>query len=299
MQDVPQERSDADARPSGGATSQVRFAGLVLDLDACTLVRESGEAIPLTPSEFKLLRLFVCRPGRVLGRDAILEAVANRRLEQFDRSVDALVGRLRRKIESDPKQPRLIVTVPGEGYRFDGLERCASSKPSKTLPGVNIAARLQGVAKPLFEQAHWQVTSPLDPKAADLDPTQLRDIAEPVHVHSLEVGQPAETKPASAAIATVKQESATPSPRASGWAWGRPALAVVATLVLFAAGGWALLGGRLTKPAQAAHLSIVILPFANLSGDPAQDYFADGVTENLTTELSRIKGSFVIARNTA
>ena len=53
------------------------------------------------------------------------------------------------------------------------------------------------------------------------------------------------------------------------------------------------------KPAQAAHLSIVVLPFTNLSGDPAQDYFADGVTENLTTDLSRIRDSFVIARNTA
>ena len=60
-----------------------------------------------------------------------------------------------------------------------------------------------------------------------------------------------------------------------------------------------MLGGRLTKPAQAAHLSIVVLPFANLSGDPAQEYFADGVTENLTTDLSRIRDSFVIARNTA
>ena len=60
-----------------------------------------------------------------------------------------------------------------------------------------------------------------------------------------------------------------------------------------------LLGGHLTKPAQAAHLSVVVLPFANLSGDPSQDYFADGVTENLTTELSRIEDSFVIARNTA
>jgi TolB-like protein len=56
-----------------------------------------------------------------------------------------------------------------------------------------------------------------------------------------------------------------------------------------------LLGGRLTKRAQAAHLSIVVLPFANLSGDPSQDYFADGVTENLTTELSRIRDCFVIA----
>jgi len=52
-------------------------------------------------------------------------------------------------------------------------------------------------------------------------------------------------------------------------------------------------------PAEAAHLSIVVLPFTNLSNDPSQDYFADGITEDLTTDLSRISGSFVIARNTA
>jgi TolB-like protein len=64
-------------------------------------------------------------------------------------------------------------------------------------------------------------------------------------------------------------------------------------------GGWYVLSGRLIKSAQAAHLSVVVLPFTNLSGDPSQDYFADGVTENLTTDLSRIRNSFVIARNTA
>ena len=58
-------------------------------------------------------------------------------------------------------------------------------------------------------------------------------------------------------------------------------------------------GVEAAAPAEAAHLSIVVLPFTNLSGDPAQDYFADGITENLTTDLSRIRNSFVIARNTA
>ena len=52
-------------------------------------------------------------------------------------------------------------------------------------------------------------------------------------------------------------------------------------------------------PAEAARLSVVVLPFTNLSGDPSQDYFADGITEDLTTDLSRIRNSFVIARNTA
>jgi TolB-like protein len=77
------------------------------------------------------------------------------------------------------------------------------------------------------------------------------------------------------------------------------AAAIAALLLLAIAGGWYILSGRAPKLAEAAHLSIVVLPFANLSGDPAQDYFADGVTENLTTELSRIRDSFVIARNTA
>ena len=129
MQDVPQERWGADAPSLGEAMSPVCFAGLVFDLGACALARESGEAIPLTRGEFRLLRLFVSRPGRVLSRDAILAAVANRPLELFDRSVDALVVRLRRKIEPDPKTPRLIVTVPGEGYRFDGLAPAPRGAP--------------------------------------------------------------------------------------------------------------------------------------------------------------------------
>ena len=52
-------------------------------------------------------------------------------------------------------------------------------------------------------------------------------------------------------------------------------------------------------PSSAPHLSLVVLPFANIGGDPEQEYFVDGVTESLTTDLSRINGAFVIARNTA
>ena len=102
------------------------FAGLALNLDACTLARDSGEAITLTRSEFRLLRLFVTRPGRVLSRDAILDAFSDRRFEPFNRSVDVLISKLRRKIEPDPKAPRLIVTVPGEGYRFEPIGSCVT-----------------------------------------------------------------------------------------------------------------------------------------------------------------------------
>ena len=110
--------SKAGASPLDEARGAFAFAGLVLDLDACTLNRESGEAIALTRGEFALLREFVRRPGRVLSRDFLLDAAVGRRNVPFDRSVDVMVGRLRKKVEPDPKQPSVIQTVPGEGYRF-------------------------------------------------------------------------------------------------------------------------------------------------------------------------------------
>jgi adenylate cyclase len=161
--------------------------------------------------------------------------------------------------------------------------------------GVNIAARLEGVAKPggicISDDAFRQVKSRLDLKVTDLGPVPLKNIAEPMRAYSLEIDQPTEAKPlqsAAKALASKRRLSSAPL-----------AAAIAALLLLAVAGGWSIFGGRLAKPAQAGHLSIVVLPFANLSGDPSQDYFADGITENLTTDLSRLSGSFVIARNTA
>jgi adenylate cyclase len=170
--------------------------------------------------------------------------------------------------------------------------------------GVNIASRLEGIAKPggicLSEDAYRQVRGRLDLKVSDLGPVTLKNIAEPMHVYSLEVGQPAEAKSALSANAMGKPESATPTPGTRSRLWRWPALAAVAALLLLAAAsGLYVFGDRLTKPAQAAHLSIVVLPFANLSGDPAQDYLADALTDELITGVTRVQHSFVIARNTA
>ena len=124
--------------------------------------------------------------------------------------------------------------------------------------GVNIAARLEGIAEPgaicLSEDAYRQVKGRLDLAVTDLGPTQLKNIAEPIRVYSLEVGEPAQAKPAPA---PAPEKSAPP------------------------------------------RLSIVVLPFANIGGDPEQEHFVDGVTESLTTDLSRIRSAVVIARNTA
>jgi TolB-like protein len=180
-------------------TAPVRFAAFTLDLDGCALSKADGSDVPLTHNEFAMLREFVRHPGRVLSRDYLLDALVGKRASPFDRGVDVLVGRLRRKIEADPKQPRLIVTVPGEGYRFDGLKKTLERTPSIAVPASHDDERLAG-------------------RAAAAEPPRL---------------------------------------------------------------------------------SLVVLPFANLGGDPEQEYFADGVTDSLTTDLSRIRGAFVIGRSTA
>ena len=171
--------------------------------------------------------------------------------------------------------------------------------------GVNIAARLEGIAKPgaicLSEDAYRQVKGRLDLKASDLGLTQLKNIAEPVRVYALEVGVQAHVQVATPSRPA--QPSAASVPRRRSVL----ALSALAIALLLAAGAaaWHFVGANRSAPiastpsAEAAHLSIVVLPFTNLSGDPTQDYFADGITENLTTDLSRLSGSFVIARNTA
>jgi TolB-like protein/DNA-binding winged helix-turn-helix (wHTH) protein len=264
VRDVPE--SDG-SEPLQAAAPPVRFAGLVLDLDACTLARQSGEAIALTRGEFTLLRVFVTRPGRVVGRDALLDAMANRRFEPFDRSVDVLIGRLRRKIEPDPKEPRLIVTVPGEGYRFDGLTKIS---PYDQKPSIAALASLNDEQPPERDtESGGQAQERVEGKPG-----------------------PEETHPTPA-------DQAMPPAIKPRFGFLPLAAAIAAIALLATGGGWFLVGGRVTKQAQAPHLSIVVLPFANLSGDPAQDYFVDGVTENLTTQISRMSDSLVIARNTA
>ena len=189
------------------------FEGFTLDPAAHTLIDSGGENVALRRSEFELLLAFVNHPGRALSRDYLLKAVAGRQSEAFDRSIDVLVGRLRRKIEPEPRQPRLILTAPGIGYRF--------------------------AAKPV----------PCPPAEAE-DTSFIQTITGRVCRFTAPV------------VPIKKQAAATGIPR-------------------------------------APRLSIVVLPLANLSNDPDQDYFADAITDDLTTDLARIEGLFVIASNTA
>jgi adenylate cyclase len=130
---------------------------------------------------------------------------------------------------------------------------------------------------------------------ADLGPQSLKNIAEPVRAYLLRQGAPATQK---------SPQAATRTRVLHRW----PALAVALAVALLAAWSFAWRAGYAPrfmaasvadKLAAAPRLSIVVLPFENLSGDKEQDYFADGITDDLTTDLSHLADSFVIAHGTA
>ena len=165
--------------------------------------------------------------------------------------------------------------------------------------GVNIAARLEAAAEPggicLSEDAYRQVKGRLDLKVSDLGPTHLKNIAEPVRVYALEVGKSATPPPVefSGPVAAPQRRA----PRAA------LAIALSALVALGAGSAWYFLSAARRQPSDskgaAPHLSLVVLPFTNLSGDASQDYLGDVLTEELTTSLSRLPNSFVVSRTTA
>jgi adenylate cyclase len=132
--------------------------------------------------------------------------------------------------------------------------------------GVNIAARLEGIAQPgaicLSEDAYRQVKGRLELAVSDLGATQLKNIVDPVRIYSLEVGVAARAKPAA------QSEPAGPK---------KPS----------------------ARPSLPDQPSIAVLPFQNMSGDAEQEYFADGISEDIITALSKLSQLFVIARNSS
>ena len=163
--------------------------------------------------------------------------------------------------------------------------------------GINIAARLEALAEPggvlVSNTVYDQVRGKLPLTFEDVGERQVKNIEQPVRMYRLHVpGASPE------AVARLPRRPAITDRRR--WiVWSLAAFLVL----LGAAGAWwtglrPFQSPRADSP-EAPRLSIVVLPFRNLSGDPSEDYFADGITEDLTSDLSRIAGSFVISRNTA
>ena len=284
--------------------SETRKIAAILVADVVGYSRLAGADEDRTLSRLRGLRSDLIDPAIAAHRGRVVKRTGDGLIAEFRSVIDAVRcaievqnGLIERNVGLPPER-RIDFRV---GVHLGDVVEEADG--DLMGDGVNIAARLEGICKPgaicLSEQAYWQVKGRLDLAVNDLGPIQLKNIADPIRVYSLEVGKPAQAKPAQPR----RRSSLAPL-----------ALGIVALVILVAASAWYFLGANRTAPvatsaptpvasngapAEAAHLSIVVLPFRNLSGDPGQDYFADGVTDNLTTDLSRIRNSFVIASTTA
>jgi len=175
--------------------------------------------------------------------------------------------------------------------------------------GVNIAARLEALAEPggicLSGAVRDQIGTKLPVVFAPLGEQRVKNIAEPVRAFRI-VGSSTGRAPRSVrrarrpAVHTRLLGSAVAAVvivacvGGAWWLWSSRQLEVIAQQEAAASAARPGL-----KPYSAPRLSIVVLPFTNRSNDPEQEYFADGITEDLTTDIARIQGSLVIARNTA
>jgi adenylate cyclase len=174
--------------------------------------------------------------------------------------------------------------------------------------GVNVAARLEALAEPggicVSRVVRDQVRDKLDFVVEDMGEQQVKNIARPVRVYALRtegtadppvfrvpVVSPRRRLAVIAAISTVASVALVIAVIA-WWAWPATRTASVPPGAVAAA-------ASVAQPVVAPRLSFVVLPFANLSNEPDQEYFADGITDDLTTDLSRISDSFVIAHTTA
>lgn len=161
------------------AAGFLRFADRTIDLAGRTLHDPAGREVPLTHAEFDLLATFVRRPGRVLSRDNLRNAVAGRSNEADERSIDMLVARLRRKIEPDPKNPQIILTVPGEGYKFPLRPQRADSAAA-ILPDSPVPAPPQ-VPLSRFERRQMTVLACQIGGLRIQDPEDLQAVLARIH----------------------------------------------------------------------------------------------------------------------
>lgn len=117
-EEVPEGNSPTQAQASDD--KEVRFAGWVLNRSQFQLFDEKGISADLTTGEYKLLEALVSAPNKVLSRERLFELTRESDYDSFDRAVDIQIGRLRKKLNDDPKDPQFIKTVRGVGYMFCG-----------------------------------------------------------------------------------------------------------------------------------------------------------------------------------
>jgi adenylate cyclase len=245
--------------------SEFRKLAAILAADVVGFSRLTGADEDRTLARLRALRSDLIDPTIAVHKGRVVKRTGDGALVEFRSVVDAV----RCAIEVQSAMVERNAGVP-EDRRIEfriGIhlgDVVEESDGDLMGDGVNIASRLEGVAEPgaicLSEDAYRQVRARLDLAVSDLGQKDLKNIAEPVRVYSLQVGLPAQAK----TIAPEPAKAETPRPLALP-----------------------------DKP------SIAVLPFQNMSGDAEQEYFCDGLVEDIITTLSKLNGLRVIARNSS
>lgn len=244
-----------------------RFATFELKTDSGEL-RKHGHRIPLQDQPFRILCLLLNHPSEVIMREQIRDALwAADTFVDFDRSLNKAMVKLRQALDDDADAPRFIETLPKRGYRF--------------LAPVEVVLDEAG------ENGHSGVETPA---SSEISPQpQNGNVSSGIEAEFGSVRESVEK--------TVPRETKS-FMRIGTWV-ARTLAAVACAGIVF----WLMpvrwrdaLTQRFLQPRIR---SLVVLPLENLSGDPAQDYFADGMTEELTTELSQVAALKVISRTSA
>jgi TolB-like protein/DNA-binding winged helix-turn-helix (wHTH) protein/Tfp pilus assembly protein PilF len=244
-------------------TSSQRFLfgdGYELDLAAYELRRE-GRALRLPRIPMEVLKLLLERRGNLVTRDEIIERIWGREVfVDTDNSINAAIRKIRQVLKDDADEPRFIQTVPAKGYRFVAAVTEVGLAPGNASGGGKTAAAVR-----MPESTGLEETRP-----DQINPDQI---------------SPEQISPEQARLAGVSESRA----KIKVVGWRKWAMGSAVTLLLATAVG--IYSGWFRRPASVApptRVLLAVLPFENLTGDPGQEYFSDGLTEEMITELGRL-----------
>lgn len=241
-------------------TPVIQFEDVEIDLNRFE-VRRGGLRVHLEKQPFDLLALLLRKRGDLVGRKEIAESLWDENVfVETDRSINNAIRKIRLALGDDPEHPRFIETVPGRGYRFIARVSFSRDGQSEPIPPQTVFHDGNGDVR---------VNAGGSARGMGFDPKQIR------------ISEPGRASPV-----------ATPRKR-----WHIAAgLTFIAALVLPIAFVLIKTKDRLPVTAKTQIDSLAVLPLANLSEDAGQDYFADGMTDELITELAQLGKLRVISR---
>jgi TolB-like protein/DNA-binding winged helix-turn-helix (wHTH) protein len=249
------------------AVTVFEFDVFTLDCDRFELCR-AGRSVKLERIPLELLILLAKRNGHLVTRAEIAEHLWDKEVfVDTEHGINTAIRKIRQALRDDPEQSRFVQTVTGKGYRF--------------------IAPIAEVRPPLSEEESRPWSGELNRRIGDATvappPTGAFPIQEPIANR--------------AELPSEREAQSSRSSRFGGWPVALGALAGLALLILvISLGARGLRGRSVDRGAGPRISSVAVLPLDNLSGDRAQDYFADGMTDELTTMLAKNSTLRVISR---